>query len=169
MPKVKFHVCLTPKERNELLDIVSKGKDTARAIMHANVLLAADENFPRERKSEFEIAELFHINRITVHTIRKQFSENGMKSAIIRKKRKTPPITPKITGEVEARIIALGCSSPPEGRTRWSLRLLADKAVELQYIGSISHEAVGRLLKKTNLSLTSVNAGASPQNKTPHS
>ena len=169
MPKVKFHVCLTPKERNELLNIVSKGKGTARAIMHANVLLAADENSPGERKSELEIAELFHVNRITVHTIRKQFSENGMNKAIGRKKREKPPITPKITGEVEAKIIALGCSSPPEGRARWSLRLLADKAVELQYIDSISHEAVGRLLKKTNLSLTSVNAGASRQNKTPHS
>lgn len=168
MPKVKFHVCLTPNERNELLNIVSKGKGTARTIMHANVLLAADEN-AGERKSELEIAKLFHINRITVHTIRKQFSENGMNNAIGRKKREKPPITPKITGEVEAKIIALGCSSPPEGRARWSLRLLADKAVELQYIDSISHEAVGRLLKKTNLNLTSVNAGVSPQNKTPHS
>ena len=74
--------------------------------------------------------------------------KKGLQAALGRKKRETPPVAPKITGEVEAKIIALSCSSPPPGRSKWSLRLLADKAVELQYIDSISHEAVGRLLKK---------------------
>jgi transposase len=148
MPKIKFHVRLSPEERNSLLDLVSKGSATAKAIMHANVLLAADEGNISCRKNEAEIAELFHVNLQTVHTIRQRYSEKGLDAAIGRKKRETPPIEPKITGEVEAKIIALSCSAPPNGRSRWSLRLLAEQAVELQYIDSISHEAVGRLLKK---------------------
>jgi len=148
MPKIKYHVRLSKDERNTLFDLVSKGSASAKSIMHANVLLAADENSTSGRKSEVDIAELFHVNQQTVHTIRKTYSEKGLDAAIGRKKRETPPVQPKITGEVEAKIIALACSTPPSGRTKWSLRLLADKAVELQYIDSISHEAVGRLLKK---------------------
>jgi transposase len=148
MPKLKYHVSLTTDEREQLLSLVSKGTASAKSIMHANVLLAADENNPNRCKSEVEIAELFHVNQQTVHTIRKRYSEYGLSAAISRKKRETPPVEPKITGEVEAKIIALSCSAPPEGRAKWSLRLLADKAVELEYIDSISHEAVGRLLKK---------------------
>ncbi len=148
MPKVRYHVRLSDEERKALLKIVSKGSDSAKTIMHANVLLAADESAEGGKKSEAEIAELFHVNQRTVHTIRQQYSEHGLQVALDRKKRETPPVAPKITGEVEAKIIALCCSSPPPGRSRWSLRLLADKAVELHYIGDISHEAVGRLLKK---------------------
>ena len=148
MPKVKYHVRLSPKERKTLLDLVSKGTASARAIMHANVLLAADENNPSGKLSEMEIAKLFHVHQQTVHAIRKRYAQDGLSAAIDRKKRETPPVERKITGEVEAKIIALSCSSPPQGRSRWSLRLLADKAVELNYIDSISHEAVGRLLKK---------------------
>lgn len=159
MPTVKYRMCLSPEERNTLLSLVSKGTASARAIMHANILLAADENNPGGKKSEMEIAKLFHVNQQTVHSIRKRYAKHGLAAAVDRKKRETPPVEPKITGDVEAKIIALSCSSPPEGRSRWSLRLLADKAVELNYIDSISHEAVARLLKKTNLSLICVNAG----------
>ncbi len=148
MPQNKYHVRLTRNERKDLLDIIFKGSASAKEIMHANVLLAADENNAQKHKSEIEIARLFHVNQQTVHTIRRRYSEAGLDIAINRKKRETPPVEPKITGEVEAKIIALSCSSPPTGRSRWSLRLLADKAIELQYINSISHEAVGRLLKK---------------------
>ena len=148
MPKIKYHVRLKKKERAKLLDIVSKGTTSAKGIMHANVLLSADENSFEPHKSEVEIANLFHVNQQTVHSIRQRYSKGGLEAAISRKKRATPPVEPKITGEVEAKIIALSCGSPPQGRSRWSLRLLADKAVELQYIDSISHEAVGRLLKK---------------------
>jgi transposase len=148
LPKVRNHVRLSDEERKTLLKIVSKGSASAKTIMHANVLLAADESAEGGKKSEAEIAELFHVNQRTVHTIRQQYSEHGLQVALARKKRETPPVAPKITGEVEARIIALSCSSPPTGRSRWSLRLLADKAVELHFIDDISHEAVGRLLKK---------------------
>lgn len=147
MPKVKYHVRLSKKERAFLLGIISKGAASAKSIMRANVLLAADENNPRGKKSETEIAELFNVHPQTVHTIRKDYSEKGL-AVLSRKKRETPPVEPKITGEVEAKIIALSCSTPPSGRSKWTLRLLADKAVELEYIDSISYVAVGKLLKK---------------------
>ena len=118
--------------------------------MHANVLLAADENNSKSRKSETEIAELLHVSKQTVHTIRQLYFEKGLDAALGRKKRNTPPVPAKITGDVEARIIALSCSEPPSGHSKWTLRLLADKAVELEIIDSISHVAVGQLLKKTN-------------------
>lgn len=155
MPKNKYHVRLARMERKSLLDIISKGSASAKEIMHANVLLSADEIHADVRKSEAKIAVLYHVNPQTVHTIRRLYAEKGLEAALSRKKREIPPVAPKITGEVEAKIIALSCGVPPKGRSRWSLRLLADKAVELQYIDSISHEAVSRLLKKrTQTALT---------------
>jgi transposase-like protein len=158
MPIVKYRFCLSEEERKELIDITSKDFVSARAIMRANVLLATDKNRFDGRKGEAEIAKLFHVNQETVHNIRKQYAEKGLNATIGHKKRETPPIEPKITEEVEAKIIALSCSSPPEWRSRLSLMLLADKSVELNYINNISHEAVGRLLK-TNSSLICLNTG----------
>jgi hypothetical protein len=117
--------------------------------MHAQVLLSADEHDGR-KLSEKEIASRHSVNFQTVHSIRKTYALFGLDVALGRKKRSTPPITPKITGDVEAKIIALSCSSPPEGRSRWTLRLLADKVVELRIVESISHETIHRTLKKTN-------------------
>jgi transposase len=148
LPKVRYHVRLSESERKMLLKVISKGSASAKYIMHANVLLAADENAEGGKKSEVEIAKLFHVHPQTVHTIRVVYCEKGLQAALGRKKRESPPVEPKLTGEVEAKIIALSCSTPPQGRSKWTLRLLADKAVELQYIDSISHVAVGRLLKK---------------------
>lgn len=149
MPVIKYRVILPEKERSKLARIIAKGAATAKSIMHAHVLMALDESNGKKR-SEKEIACLFHVNAQTVHTIRKTYATKGLDAAISRKKRQTPPIQPKITGDVEAKIIALSCSEPPEGRSKWTVRLLADKAVELQIIESISHESVFRLLKKTN-------------------
>ena len=106
--------------------LVSKGTESARKIMHANILLASDESSGK-KLSEKETAERFHINYQTVHTVRKTYATAGLKAALERKKRETPPVPPKITGDVEARIIALSCSEPPEGRAKWTLRLLASK------------------------------------------
>lgn len=148
MPKKKYHVQLDSEERNQLLNIISKGTASAKEIMHANVLLAADENNPNGRKSESEIADFYHVHPQTVFTIRQRFCQQGLDAAISRKKREQPPNKIKITGEVEAKVIALSCTAPPNGQSRWTLRLLADKAVELNYIDELSHTAVGRLLKK---------------------
>ena len=147
MPMIKYRVILSDKERSKLAGIISKGTASAKSIMHAHVLLAADESKGRKR-SEKEIASLFLVNPQTVHTIRKTYATEGLDAAIGRKKRQTPPIQPKITGDVEAKIIALSCSEPPEGRSRWTVRLLANRVVELQIIDNISHESVFRLLKK---------------------
>ena len=154
MPMVKNHVRLSATDRKKLQELISKGSATAKSIMHANILLATDENNPKGRMSETEAAEIFNVSKQTVHNIRQRYSEAGLDAAISRKKRDTPPIAAKITGDVEARIIALSCSAPPSGRSKWTLRLLADKAVELEIIESISYVAVGELLKKTNSNLT---------------
>ncbi len=149
MPVIKYRVVLTDAERKRLISITSKGSSPAKMIMHAHVLLCADESGCR-KLSEKEIANHLSVNFQTVHSIRKTYALSGLDAALGRKKRSTPPITPKITGDVEAKIIALSCSSPPEGRSRWTLRLLADKVVELRIVESISHETIHRTLKKTN-------------------
>ena len=149
MPVIKYRVTLTDAERTRLNAITSKGSSTAKMIMHAHILLCADERGGK-RLTEKEIANRFSVHVRTVHAIRKTYALSGMDAALGRKKRLTPPVAPKITGEVEARIIALSCSSPPEGRSRWTLRLLAEKVVELQILESISHESVYRTQKKTN-------------------
>ena len=148
MPVKKYSVILTENECNKLIKIITKGSASAKMIMHANVLIAADEG-NTNKQSEKEIANMYHINPQTVHTIRKTYATQGLDAALGRKKRKTPPIQPKITGDIEAKILALSCSEPPEGRSKWTLRLLADKVIELQIVESISHESVYRLLKKT--------------------
>ncbi len=100
-----------------------------------------------------EIANVYHTTPTTVQNVRTSYCEKGLEATIRRKKRETPPVPAKVTGEVEAHIIALACGKPPQGYSRWSLRLLADKTVELGYIDSISHSTISSILKKTNLSL----------------
>lgn len=117
--------------------------------MHANVLLALDES-NGVRRREYDIAEQFSIHFQTVHTIRKKYATQGLDATIGRKKRETPPIAAKITGDVEARVIALSCSEPPPGHSKWTLRLLADRVVEMAIVDSISYVSVGQILKKTN-------------------
>lgn len=149
MPVIKYSVTLTDSERFELKELISKGSASAKMIMHANVLLEADEGVGKKKKEQ-EIAKQFRVNKQTVHTIRKTYATKGLAAAIGRKQRDSPPVIPKITGDVEARIIAISCGTPPEGFDKWTVRLLADKVIELQIINSISYVSVHRLLKKTN-------------------
>ena len=149
MPVIKYRVNLTDSERFELKELISKGSASAKMIMHANVLLEADEGVGKKKKEQ-EIAKQFRVNKQTVHTIRKTYATKGLAAAIGRKQRNSPPVIPKITGDVEARIIAISCGTPPEGFDKWTVRLLADKVIELQIINSISYVSVHRLLKKTN-------------------
>lgn len=148
MRPIKYPVRLSIEEQTSLQAVISKGKSSARAIRRAHILLAADENRPGVTLKEQEIAERMQVHVNTVHTTRKAYVKQGWEAAIGRKQRVTPPVSPKITGEVEAKIIALSCSTPPTGRSRWTLDLLADRAVELKYIDSISHESVRQVLKK---------------------
>jgi hypothetical protein len=151
MPSVKYLIELSESERGILKDIVTKGKTSARMILRANILLASDRNALR-RMTVAKIADVYHTTPATVQTVRVTYAEKGLEATITRKKRETPPIPAKVTGEVEAHIIALSCSEPPEGYSRWTVRLLADKCVELGYVESINYSTISRTLKKTNSS-----------------
>ena len=153
MPRKKYEVKPTEEEKERLNEITRNGKSAAKEILHARILLATDD--AREPKLTVrQVAEKCDSTTTTVQTVRQLYATQGFEAALQRKKRETPPVEAKITGEVEAKIVALGCSQPPEGRARWTLRLLAEKAVELEIIGEISHSSVGSVLKKHNLSLT---------------
>lgn len=148
----KYVVTLTRKERKALLDLVRKGEAPAYKIKHANILLASDEN--GEDLPAAAVAKAYRCHRMTVYNVRQRFVERGLEAAVGRKKRSTPPVAPKLDGRAEARLVALACEETPEGVSRWSLRLLSQKMVELGVVASLSHETVRRTLKKTSCDLT---------------
>ena len=151
----KYRIKLSSAEREELLSYVQKGKQRTKNIQKAYVILGSDACV--ERKSERELSELYHLSVKSVERIRKSFFEEGM--GIFEPKAPVPRSSRKITGEVEAHLIALVCSEPPAGHCKWKLQLLADKLVELKVIDAISATAVGTTLKKTNYSLSRKKCG----------
>ena len=153
MKPKKYKVNLREEQRKELEGITKRGKHSAGTIKRANILLSLDEKHGGNKKQS-EIAELFHTTTTTIYNVSRQFAEDGLQATIYRKVRETPPIQPIATGDIEARIIALACGTPPEGRGRWTLRLLEEKVVELHIVEAISDNTIGRLLKKHHLSLT---------------
>ncbi len=153
----KYIVTLTNEERGRLTRLVSSGQDKAYRIKHANVLLAADENGPNLPSQEIAKAFSCHLN--TVSGVCQRFVEQGLQAALDRKKRQAPPTARKLDGRGEAKLIALACRKPPEGSSRWALRLLADELVQLGVVESISYETVRRVLKKTSLNRTCGRAG----------
>ncbi len=143
----KYIVRLSKKERGLLLEIVKKLKGTSQKVRRANILLKADAS--QDNWLDFKIAEALSCRIKTVENIRRRFVMEGFGEVLNRKKRKSPP-TPKILdGKQEAELIALRLGTPPKGFANWSLRLLANKAVELEIAESISYETVRRTLKKT--------------------
>lgn len=142
----KYIVRLTDDEREYLKKLLTKGKAAAYKIRHANILLKADAD--GSAWNDEQISEAFSVHKNTVAGIRQRFVEEGLEAALGRKKQSAPSRKRIFDGEGEARLIALGCSEPPEGRSRWTLRLLADKAVELKITDSVSHETVRQTLKK---------------------
>ena len=152
MPAKKYVVRLTEAERETLKTVISKGTSPAYRIKHAHILLKADAD--GSNWSDERIVEAFECHRNTVENVRQRFVLHGLPAALERKKRLTPPRKRIIDGEQEARIIALSRTKPPPGRAKWSLRLLADKVVELEIAESVSHMTIQRVLKKTNSSLT---------------
>jgi Homeodomain-like domain len=145
----KYIVKLTDEERNGLEQIISVGKDAARKILHARILLKADESEERPSWKDEQISEALEVSLSTIFRVRQHFVEGGTDAAISRHPG-SGIRDPKIDGECEAHLVALTCSTVPDGQARWTLRMLADKMVELEYIDSISHETVRRTLKKTN-------------------
>jgi transposase len=154
MPKKKY-VDLTEEEREELETLISLGADSARKLTRARILLKADKGWTDEA-----IADVLDVGRATVERVRKRFVEWGGISAIERRKPRRR-YERKLDGKAEAHLIALACSAPPEGRDRWTLRLLAERVVQLEQVDieSVSHETVRQVLKKTSLNLGDINNG----------
>jgi transposase len=150
--KKKYIVTLTPEERQRLAAMLSRGKAAARKLMHARILSKADTGRGGPDWSDAAIAEGLDVGRATVERVRKQFVEEGFESALERRKPQRQ-YRRKLDGDGEAHLIALACTQTPEGRSRWTLRLLADRMVALEYIDQISYQTVRRTLKKTSLSL----------------
>ena len=146
-PNIKYRVNLTGEERDFLQNLVRKGKTAGYRIRHAQILLALDEMPENESWTDGKIGKAYGATTRAIGITRKRFVEEGFEAALERKKRETPPWI-KIDGEAEAKIIALTCSEPPEGRCRWTLKLLANKVVELGILDSISDHGIGDLLKK---------------------
>lgn len=155
----KYKVTLTEEERQELDALSSKGKHAAQTVLNALILLACDEGkFQKERSINEDIARVLNVSMKTIDRVKKRFVEEGLNMALTGKP-STRVYSRKADGDLEAHLVALSCSEPPEGHLRWTLRLLADKAVELNYVDNISYETVRRTLKKTSLSLGSKSAG----------
>ena len=144
----RYIVRLTDEEREDLTQLVSKGKAAARKLRRARVLLKADADGPAW--ADRRIAEALDVGTRMVENIRRRFVEEGLEAALNRKKRCRPPREKVLDGEKEAKLIAMCCGKPPEGRARWTLRLLAGNMVELDIVESISYETLRRTLKKTN-------------------
>jgi transposase len=155
---IRYKVTLTENERGELEDILKKGKHSSLEFRNACILLNSDEGDYGTKRSNESIAQILHINTKTVERLKQRFVEEGFDTCLGRKP--YPEVTNmKADGDFEAHLIALSCSKAPEGYARWSLRLLADKMVELEYVESISHETVRKTLKKTKLNRGGFKAG----------
>jgi len=147
MPKINHEVNLSPEEREKLKALTHKGAGvSARTIMHAHILLLTDSGLGGKRKNVREAAELFDISPATANQVRKLYTEGGLEAALHRKTRISPPHISKITGDFEAQLIAAATGPVPKGRSRWTLRLLAEYCTEKEYIVSISHNTIGELL-----------------------
>lgn len=146
----KYIVRLTPEERFALEEIINKGKAAAQKILHARILLKADESNIGPNWIDEKISDALDISTRTIERIRKRFVMEGLDSSLCRKKQKNRKKR-IIDGDTEAHLIALSCSKAPEGRSKWTLQLLADKMIELKYVDTVSRETIRISLKKTNL------------------
>ena len=166
MPNKRYHVSLTSEQRKMLVDLISAGKESARTLCHARILLKADKGPDGPKWTDEQIAQALEVSTATVGKVRQRFSEasqaggaeggeEGLQAALHRSK-PDRLYSHKMDGVQEAHLVALTCSSPPDGRKRWTLRLLAEKMVELEYVDAdegVSYELVRRTLKKTGSSL----------------
>jgi transposase len=155
----RYRVTLSAEERKELEALTRRGKIQARKFIHARALLLCDAGPDGPAWAVGDVATALGVSNRTIEHVKKRFVEQGLESALQRKPREKPPREVIFDGSFEARLIALACSEAPEGHRRWTVRLLADKAVELNFAPSVSHMTVHRILKKTNLSLTSADTG----------
>ena len=145
-----YKVTLTKEERNELKAIASKGSHTARKVLFARALLLLDVGeFAEERWNVEDVSTAVGFSVRTLDRMKQRFVEDGLDAALERKERETPPRAVKFDGRFEAEVTRIACSAPPEGRPRWTVRLLRDAVVEMQITDTVSKTTVGRILKKT--------------------
>ncbi len=149
---IRYTIKLSKEEVEELRSIINKGYHTSQAFRAAYILLNCDEGDYSEKVTNEQISKVLKIGMRTIDRVKKRFLEEGFE-AVLERRLSSRVYDIKIDGDVEAKLVKLCCSEPPHGFAKWSLRLLADKMVELQYVESISHVSVGNVLKKTNLSL----------------
>jgi transposase len=148
-----YRVMLTAEERDELEGITQRGSHKSQRVINALILLNCDEGEGSERQLKNEdVAGVLRVSTRKIERVKKRFVEEGLEAALGSRQGRRREYERKADGEFEARLVALSCSKPPEGYANWSLRLLADKAVELEFIDSVSHETVRRVLKKTSSS-----------------
>jgi transposase len=165
----KYKVTLTDEERQQLQELIAAGKASAKRLAHARVLLKADAAPGGPAWDDARTAEAVEVSARTVERVRQRFVECGLEAALARKEQGRPSRERKLDGAAEARLIALACSQPPEGRACWTMQLLADKLVELRVVGSVCDETVRRVLQKTRSSLGRGSSGASRRRLTPSS
>ncbi len=149
---IRYTIKLTKSEVEELMSIIRKGSHTTQTYRTAYILLNCDEGEYADKVTNEQICKVLKIGMRTIDRVKKKFFEEGFEASLER--RVTSRVyDKKVDGDAEARLVTLCCSEPPKGRSKWSLRLLADKMVELNYVESISHVTVREVLKKTNLNL----------------
>jgi transposase len=146
----KYKIALAADERQQLLALIAAGKAAAQKLAHARILLKADAADGGPAWADGPIAEALDVSVATVERVRQRFVEEGLEAALGRKKQDRPSRERKLDGAAEARLVALACSAPPDGRARWTMRLLADKLVELEVVDAVCDETVRRAMKKTS-------------------
>jgi len=162
---IKYRIKLTTEERKELETISSKGSHKSQKVLNALILLSVDESQPKEFRSTNEsISKVLQISMKKIDRIKKRFVEDGIDIALLGHP-KEREYASKVDGDLEAKLVALSCSEAPAGYVRWSLRMLADKAVELEYVDAISYETVRRVLKKRITSVEEKRLGHSAPSK----
>ena len=149
---IRYTIKLSQEEVKELMAIINKGSHTSHTFRTAYILLNCDEGDYSDKATNEQISKLLKVGMRTIDRVKKRFIEEGFE-AVLERRASTRVYDIKIDGDVEAKLVKLCCSEPPPGFAKWSLRLLADKMVELQYVDSISYVSVGNVLKKMNLSL----------------
>ena len=152
MPTIKYSYTLSEEENNTLHSITSKGKHSSQKVINALIILNCNADSENKDLSNACIASLLNVSESKLQRVKKRFVEEGLQVALEGRKGQRV-YAKKADGDFEAHLVALCCSKPPQGRSQWSLRLLADQVVELEYVENISHETIRRVLKKTSLNL----------------
>lgn len=150
MPLIRYRVTLEEQERVSLQEIATRGRHSSQRVLNALILLRCDEGeFQARKMTNQEIADVLPVSMKKIDRVKKRFVEQGLDVALDKQKAKRE-YARKTDGDFEAHLVALSCGKPPEGHARWTLRLLADRMVELDYVAAVSHETVRKVLKKTS-------------------